>query len=136
MVSGIPVLLYSVLSLELLEPAAKDKDEMYGKHCVPSSLLDFPDSLPSTEACVNFVLDSNCNKIFKFENSLENGTATLLCSAPFQDFLKQKPRAIIFWVLHIITKVIVIFTKSQAHHLILPQKMLKVWVLMVKKRRS
>lgn len=52
-VSGIPMLLYSVLSLELLELAAKGKDEMYGKHCVPRSLLDFPDSLPSTAACVN-----------------------------------------------------------------------------------
>lgn len=38
------------LSLEL---AAKGKDEMCGKHHVPSSLLDFPENVLSTAACVN-----------------------------------------------------------------------------------
>lgn len=52
-VSGISTLLHPVLSSELLELAAKGKDEMYDKHSVPRSLPDFPDSLPSTAACVN-----------------------------------------------------------------------------------
>lgn len=39
-----------------VEFAAKGKDEMRGKHHVPSSLLDFPDNMPSTAAHVNWLL--------------------------------------------------------------------------------
>lgn len=52
-VLGIPKFLYLMPSLEILELAAKGKHKTYGKHCVPRSLLDFPDKLPSTAACVN-----------------------------------------------------------------------------------
>lgn len=50
-----------------VEFAAKGKDEMCGKHHILSSLLDFPDNVPSTAPRVNWLLTG-----FKLQWSLQD----------------------------------------------------------------